>query len=198
MRLAALCTMVVLVSDSNRGHSRMIRTSSVRPSRDLGAVLAGSLLALVATGCSFDSPRWEPGVARVRFDGSTLGQGYPAGLGGSYPRVGCSRDEDLGAATLLEPREVWYSSGDWQVRRGNAAASMRLEMSPGDLSATVEFTIGPGVYRSETVAVMEPGWSDGRVVFRDVPLVAGEPYRKKSQLDRLVIEWQCDEYEPRD
>jgi hypothetical protein len=42
-----------------------------------------------------------------------------------------------------------------------------------------------------TATQVEPGWSDGRAVFRDVPLASGAPYEGKSTLKRLVVEWRC-------
>jgi hypothetical protein len=162
----------------------------------VGKRLVGvATLALVAlvlfVGCGpTDSVRRNHGWATVRFDGTPLGDGNS-----SYPRIECSRDSNAGGATLIERHDRWFgpdAGGDWIPRGGGPKASLRLEMTLGqETAASIEFSIGDSVYRSAKATQVEPGWSDGRAVFRDVPLASGAPYEGKSTLKRLVVEWRC-------
>ena len=163
-------------------------------------LISAAALALVAlvlfVGCiTPDSARRNNGWATVRFDGTPLGDGNR-----SYPRIDCSRESDTGGATLIEGRDRWFGpdgGGDWIPRGGGPKASLRLEMTLGqETAANVEFSVGDSVYRSATATQVEPGWREGRAVFRDVPLVSGEAYDGKSILKRLVVEWRCAKYQP--
>ena len=153
---------------------------------------AVALVALVLlVGCTTpDSVRRNNGWATVRFDGTPLGDGSD-----SYPRIDCRRESNTGGATLIERRNRWFgpdAGGDWIPRGGGPKASLTLEMTLGqETAASVEFSIGSSVYGSATVTQVEPGWREGRAVFRDVPLMRGAPYEGKSTLKRLVIEWRC-------
>ncbi len=155
------------------------------------------LVALVLfVGCTTSySARRNNGWATVRFDGTPLGDGN-----NSYPRIVCSRDSDTGGATLIERKDRWFGNDggrDWIPEGGGPKASLRLEMTLGrETSASVDFSLGDSVYRSATVARVEPGWRKGRAVFRDVPLVGGEAYAGKTSLKRLVVEWRCAKYQP--
>jgi hypothetical protein len=173
------------------------RRSDLRKRLITAAVL--SLVALIVlVGCSGDTGRnnrRQPGWATVRFDGTLL-SAHPRSISG----IDSSRESDTGGASLIERRDRWFGpdgGGDWRPRGGGPKAFLRLEMMPSqDGAASVEFSIDTAVYRSDNPTKVEPGWRKGRAVFRDVPLVSGEPYRGKSSLKRLVVEWQCRKYQP--
>ena len=157
--------------------------------------IVGSVLAVFTligcTGDAGDSSRRQPGWASIRFDGIPLGWGG----GDAYPRIACSRESDSGGPSLIEGRDRWCCGavgGDWIPRDGGMKASLRLEMPPSQEGvASAQFSIGSAVYRSDTATKVEPGWLEGRAVFRDVPLVSGDPYEGKRRLKRLVVEWRC-------
>ena len=163
----------------------------MRP-RFITAVVLSTLVLAVVIGCTTESDRRQHGWATVRFDGVPLGTWARTD---AYPRIWCSRESDTGAASLIERRDRWCCGdidGDWVPLGGGPEASLRLEMDPDRAgAASVEFTIDGAVYRSDAATKLEPGWRDGRAVFRDVPLVSGEAYERKSSLRRLVVEWRC-------
>jgi hypothetical protein len=179
------------VSQVERG----IRRSDSRKRLIIAAVL--SLVALIVlVGCSGDSARRQSGWATVRFDGTLLSARHR-----SISGIDCRRESDTGGASLIESEGRWRpgpdSDGDWRPRGGGPKASLRLEMMPSqDGAASVEFSIGTAVYRSDSPTKVKPGWREGRAVFRDIPLVSGDPYEGKSSLKRLVVEWRCRKYQP--
>ena len=89
---------------------------------------------------------------------------------------------------------------------------LRLGLPTATGGTSVELVMGDGVYRSdettEATVTAHPGNTGtyrvstgakvridglvgGRIVFRGVPLVSGEPFRGKQRLNKVVVEWDC-------
>jgi hypothetical protein len=177
------------------------RRSDLRKRLITTAVL--SLVTLIVlVGCTPDTATRQPGQARVQFDGTHLGVGTVWRWGNA---ITCRRESDTGSPSVIESIHgrfeiSGYAAQDWYPRRPDGSTqgprgSLRLEMTSVRAAASVEFSIGSAVYTG-TATKVELGWREGRAVFRDIPLVSGEPYRGKSILERLVVEWRCAEYQP--
>ena len=162
------------------------------------AVMAVALLGLEATiGClPVGEGRQTGGHAHIRFDGNGMLH---------WSGIRCRSRSDGAPPWFVETRAVEFKIGgdafeDWRVvingHPTRARASLYLQVTPGGSpTARVAFGIDDAIYRSgeSTGVALEPGREDGSVVLTDVPLVEGSPFRGKRQLDRLSIEWQCDD-----
>ena len=168
------------------------------PRRRSAARWAATLLGLATLlGCvPPGDEREQDGLAVVKFDGIHVGEG--TGWSGIICR---SRSDGTAPWFIVTRDHRWKIGGDqfqdWQVpvRRLTTRASLYLQITPGrPREAAVEFVIDTAVYRStpETAAKVNPDWEAGRVVFTDVPLAEGKPYRGKRQLERLAIRWSCE------
>lgn len=175
--------------------ARETRRSDLRRRLITAAMLSLAALVLLVGCAPGGSATRQSGSATVRFDGIPVGEGSIY----SHNVITCRRESDVGGPTLIERRDRLiggYQEYDWRPKGGGPKASLRLEMTPVRAAASVEFSIGSAVYSSGTATKVEPGWREGRAVFRDIPLVSGDPYRGKSSLKRLVVEWRCARYQP--
>ena len=172
--------------------------------RLITAAVMSVVALIVVVGCAPDTATRQAGRARLQFDGTHVGIKTVWRWGNN---ITCSRESDTGSPSVIESVhgrfEInGYAAYDWHPRGKDGTtygprASLRLELTPDvRTAASVEFSIGSATYGSAAAKRVEPGWREGRAVFTDVPLVSGEPYRGKSSLERLVVDWRCDVYRP--
>ena len=163
--------------------------------RSVAKLVMGLLVVGASSGCAHqDVELVQEGRAWMRFDGTSVANGRSG--------IKCHRASVGASPWLIERRDrAWIGPDDyedWWVWRANgsklARTSLRLELtSSAEREASVQFEIDGAVYQSgpDTATSARPGWEDGRAVFTDVPLATGKPFKRKSQLGRLVVEWQC-------